>query len=115
MSGPVARVRRKKIEENRPGWGLRTDGAAKGEGWLGILKRPTGGISTEITAGVQIGGRETEIPLIVPTLSAEEVKWLLSADLQAPDFYQHLPSSIMKKAIAHAEQRIKAGKSPLRD
>lgn len=93
-------------------YGLRPNGTPKGEGWLGLLKRPDGKLSTEITAGVQFNGKETDIPLIVPTLSADEVRYLLSANIRSPDFYAKLPPSIMQKAIAHATKRLAAGLSP---
>jgi len=79
----------------------------KGEGWLGILKRPDGDISTELSTGFLIDGKEMEVPLLVPTLSADEVKFLLSSTPGTS-----LPDSIRQKAVAHAMKRIEAGLSP---
>lgn len=96
-------------------WGNRPNGDPKGAGWLGVLPRPDGGVSTEISAGVEIGGKETEIPLMVPTLEPQEVQWLLRADTSSPQFYQQMPPSIMQKATDHARQRMALGKSPFID
>ena len=56
---------------------LRADGTPKGEGYFGKLKRPDGDVSTELSIGVNLGGKETEIPTLVPTLSEEEKNYLL--------------------------------------
>ena len=92
---------------DRSTWGKREDGSPKGGGFLGVLKRPGGGISTEISIGVPINGKETEIPTLVPTLDEKEKNWLLTHSPQ-----DKMPESIRQKAVAHAEERIKAGKSP---
>ena len=92
---------------DRSTWGKREDGSPKGGGFLGVLKRPGGGISTEISIGVPINGKETEIPTLVPTLDEKEKNWLLT---HSPK--DKMPESIRQKAVAHAEERIKAGKSP---
>jgi hypothetical protein len=39
-------------------YGNRPDGSAKGGGYFGELKRPDGGVSTEISVGVGIDGKE---------------------------------------------------------
>ena len=90
----------------------RPDGKPKGEGWLGPIKHANGKIATEITAGVNIHGKETGIPLMVPTLDANEVRHLMSVDPRNPDFFKTLPPTIMQKAVDHAMQRIAEGKSP---
>jgi hypothetical protein len=95
--------------------GARPDGTQKGYGYMGLLARPEGGWSTEISAGIEIDGQEVEIPLLVPTLTESEKKWLLAADTDAGDFYEKLPAGIMGKAIAHAKQRIADGLSPFKD
>ena len=92
---------------DRSTWGNRPDGTPKGAGFLGVLKRPDGGISTELSIGVPINGKETEIPTLVPTLDAKEKEWLLTHEPTTK-----IPESILKKAVAHAEGRIKSGKSP---
>jgi hypothetical protein len=94
-------------QEDRSTWGKRPDGSEKGAGFFGVLKRPDGGISTEISVGLPIGGKEMDVPTLVPTLTEDEKNWLLTHDIK-----DKIPESIMKKAKAHAEERIKAGKSP---
>lgn len=93
-------------------WDKREDGSQKGNGWLGLLKRPDGGVSSEISVGVNIGGKEQEIPLIVPSLTRSEVTTLLSSDPKDPSFFSSLPDSIKRKAIDFARNRISKGESP---
>src|SRR3990167_9952579 len=81
---------------------LRLDGSRKGAGWLGPIKRPDGQISTEISVGVDLGGKEIEIPLMVPGLTTDEIGYLLNNDISAPDFIKNMPKAIMQKAINHA-------------
>ena len=91
-----------------PDW-KRADGTQKGMGFLGALKfkdPKTGktGTSTELSIGVNINGKEVEIPSLVPTLSPDEIKHLLNGGEPTPE--------IIKKAVDHATERMKAGKSP---
>ena len=86
------------------GYGARTDGTPKGRGYFGELKRPDGDISTELSIGINLGGNETEIPMLVPVLSRAEIDHLLSGGEPT--------ESIVRKAADHAKQRIQAGKSP---
>lgn len=96
-------------------FGFRKDGRPKGRGWLGVLRRPNGGISSEISVGVQINGQETEIPLIVPTLDHAEIQHLLTVNPDSPDFFHTLPPTILQKAIEHARTRIHQNLSPFAD
>ena len=90
---------------------LRQDGSQKGEGFLGVLKRKDGGVSTEISIGTSdVNGKEMEIPLIVPTLAPEEVKYLLDTPTDKLDSSKKIYDSIERKAIAHAKKRIAEGK-----
>lgn len=94
----------------------RVDGTQKGMGWLGPMKHlRTGGTSTEISVGVDLGGKETLIPLMVPGLNEMELMYLLANDPQSPDFQTKMPRSIMDKAVNHAIERIGAGQSPFKD
>lgn len=86
------------------GYGKRADGSNKGKGFLGELKRPDGDVSTEISVGVNIGGREMEIPTLVPTLTKQEVSRLLAGGDPT--------EAIIQKAVDHARMRIGQGKSP---
>ena len=106
MSGTVG----KGFDPNNPStWGKRPDGSQKGAGYFGVLKRPDGNVSTEISIGVGLGGKEMDIPLIVPTLTKSELNKLLSMPL-GKNF--NPPESIIKKAVDHARMRIDQGKSP---
>ena len=96
-------------------YGNRPDGSAKSKGFFGELKRPSGGVSTEISIGVGIKGKETTIPLIVPTLSKDELNYLLKVDPKSKTFFDKMPKSIIEKAVDHASMRMEAGKSPFAD
>jgi hypothetical protein len=86
---------------------LRPDGTPKGQGFFGPLSVPgANSIATEYSVGVQIGGKQMDIPSLVPTLTRAEVDQVL----QAAAAGQHPPEPIIKKAQAYAESRIKAGK-----
>ena len=89
------------------GYGKRPDGTPKGRGFLGELKRPDGKVSTEISVGVNIGGKEMDIPTLVPTLTKAEVSSLLKGDRPS--------DAIVQKAVDHAKQRIAQGKSVFAD
>lgn len=96
-----------KILKPKPDYGNRSDGTKKGRGFLGELKRPDGNISTEISIGVNIGGREMEIPTLVPGLTQQEQDSLLKGERPS--------EAIVKKAVAHAKERIKSGKNVFAD
>lgn len=87
-------------------WGARADGTEKGDGYFGPLqmKDGSGSVATEISVGVNIDGREMEVPTLVPTLTQAERDHLLSG--RAPT------QEIVRKAAEHARGRIAAGKSP---
>lgn len=58
---------------------------------------------------VEINGKETEIPTLVPTLTEKE-KALMVNDI-IPN-KKEIPQAIANKAIIHANKQINAGKSP---
>lgn len=89
-------------------FGNRPSGEAKGTGYLGVLQRPAGGVSTELSIGVNLNGKETEIPLMVPTLNQKELDWLMTNEPKP----SALPESIKRKAIDHARMRMQQGQSP---
>jgi len=93
----------------------RPDGSAKGDGFFGKLNRPDGSVSTEISVSVGMNGKEMNIPLIVPTLTKQELNYLLSTDVESKSFFSNMPPSIMDKAYEHAKMRIKSGMSPFAD
>ena len=86
---------------------VRIDGTPKGKGWLGVLKRPDGKVSTELSIGVNIGGKETLIPSLVPGLTKQEIDYLLNDG--KPN------KSIIDKAANHAIKRMQQGLSPFKD
>jgi len=98
-----------------PDYGMRNDGTQKYEGWLGPIKRPDGSVSTEISIGVGINGKEQDIPLMVPGLDKKEIDYLIKNDIKSKTFMENMPESIMNKAIEHAVQRLKSGKSPFKN
>src|SRR6266853_6195678 len=79
----------------------------KGLGYFGPLALPDGGVKGEWSVGVTIDGKQTEIPSIVPTLTKDELAKILTMKPSDP-----WPPSVLQKAIAHARQRIAAGKDP---
>jgi len=92
-----------------PSYGLRPDGSQKGQGYFGPIPMTdgSGGVMTEKTVGVNMGGEETDIPAIVPTLSAKEIEHLQSGGKPT--------ESIMRKAVEHAFERKKKGLSVYND
>ena len=80
----------------------------KGLGFLGPLKMPNGGTTSEFSIGVNIGGKEVEIPTFVPTLTKDEVQQLIGVATNGGK----VPAAIVRKAITHATQRITAGQDP---
>ena len=93
--------------EPSDGYGLRADGTKKGKGFLGEIKNADGSVSTEVSIGVNIDGKETEIPLLIPTLTEDEIKIVTSGG--------EVPKEIIDKAVSHAMERIKTGASPFAD
>ena len=89
----------------------RADGSLKSaRGYLGPVKNLVqGGTMTEVSIGVEINGKEMEVPTMVPTLTQEEIDTL--ANMQIEGNAKNIPKSIKDKAIAHAKKRLAAGKS----
>ncbi len=90
-------------------FGLREDGTEKDIGFLGLLKRPDGRVSSELSISVEVDGEELFIPTLVPGLTKKEIEFLLN--LQDGEA-KTIPDSIIDKAIKHALKRKKQGKSP---
>jgi len=90
-------------------FGFREDGTPKGNGWLGVLKMKNGSkdVMSEYSIGVEIGGRETLIPTLVPTLENDEINHLLRGGKPT--------NTIIQKAVDHAIERLKLGLSPFKD
>jgi len=100
---------------DKSNWGKRADGTDKGEGWLGVLDRPDGKVSSEISVGVELDGQEVEIPTLVPTLDKSEVQYLLENPINSTTFNTPVGKSIMGKAVEHARRRLSTGQSPFAD
>ena len=90
-------------------FGKRVDGTLKGTGWLGELKMKDGTdrVMTEFSIGVNINGKETEIPTIVPTLEKKEIDYLLEGNKPTKE--------IIDKALTHAIKRLKNRQSPFKN
>lgn len=84
------------------GYGQRLDGSQKGNGYFGPIKRPDGAVSTELSFDFDQDGKNIAAPLLVPTLSLDEINHLMSGAKPTDAIYD--------KATAHALDRIKAGK-----
>ena len=95
-----------------PDYGLRKDKSKKGLGYFGELKRPGGGVSTEMSIGVNFGGKETEIPSLVPGISKNELNYILKTKPNPQMWKTGTGSNILRKAVDHAQLRISSGMSP---
>tara|TARA_Y100000114_G_scaffold123476_1_gene119031 strand:+ start:226 stop:612 length:387 start_codon:yes stop_codon:yes gene_type:complete len=102
-------LKRKKILPNRAEKSMRrVDGTKKSKrGWLGAIRRDDGSVMTEFSIGLNINGKERNVPSLVPTLSRKEIEFLRTKKESQP-----IPQSIQKKAKAHAIKMIKQNKSP---
>lgn len=93
--------------KNTP-YGMREDQTPKGEGYFGKIKRLDNPsmFSTELSASTEfkLNGRAVLFPLLVPTLSREEIDHLVSG--------KEPTDAITQKAEAFARQRIAKGLSP---
>ena len=92
-----------------PKYGLRPDGTKKGNGWLGKMKMTDGSNQdmTEYSITDGLGGKDILMPSVVPTLSRDEVNYLLGGGKVTPE--------ITNKAIEHAKERMRQGLSPFKD
>jgi hypothetical protein len=107
-------VETKLVDKDTQNFGIRSDGTPKGTGWLGVLKRPDGRVSTELSVGVNIDGKEVEIPSLVPTLDKTEVDYLLNSPTDSKIFETTVGKRILNKSIEHAKSRISLGLSPFK-
>lgn len=105
ITSPLTQAIMKAIQSQNNG--LRTDATMKGKGFFGLLPRPDGGVSSELSTTVDFGQGETLIPTLVPTLNRDEVNYLLNNPPQSP-----IPRPIIEKAVSFAKQRISQGLSP---
>lgn len=88
-------------------YGERHGGAGKkGRGYFGpmLMRDGSGDVATEISIGVNLNGKEVEIPTLVPGLSKSEIDHLLK--------YGNPTEEIVRKAVEHARKRMEQGKNP---
>jgi len=88
-------------------YGSRLDGTPKGDGWLGPIKSTSGDTMTELSMDFDYDGKRVLAPLLVPTLTEEEIGYLSSGNKPT--------KGIIDKAISHAIERVGKGKSPFKD
>jgi hypothetical protein len=89
----------------------RPDGSAKGMGWLGPYKNASGDDVTEYSIGVEIDGKQIDIPVLVPGLSDKEIKSILKAS----EYGEFPHGDIIDKAVNHARKMLSQGKSPFKE
>lgn len=94
----------------RAPFGRRRDGTPKGRGFFGLLRGPDGRTKTEFTVGLNINGKEMDVPTLVPTLTRKERNAVVN--MKHGD---DLPHSVMVKAREHAVSRLSRGLSPFYD
>jgi hypothetical protein len=78
-------------------YGLRLDGTPKGRGYFGPIQLPDGSVMTELGIGVDYGNGETEIPVITPLLSRDELDSLIAGNPITED--------MVRKAVTWARAR----------
>ena len=83
---------------------LGVNSGAKGSGYFGALPAADGNVMTELSSSFEHDGKVIPHPLVVPTLSAEELQHLQGGGEPTDE--------IMKKAQAFALDRIGKGLSP---
>lgn len=88
------------------------DTSIKGEGYYGRLPRldGSGEYSTELSIGTEINGRRYHIPSMVPGLTLDEMRYLLSTPEN--DLFTKSPKmmqSIQDKATRFAQMRLERG------
>lgn len=95
--------------EPAPDFGKRRDGTNKGTGFLGIQKTASGNDMTEYTVGLNINGKDIDVPTLVPGLTQKELDYLKTE----PNLRERtaINNSIIRKAEAHARKRLSEGKS----
>jgi hypothetical protein len=81
-----------------------TQGTVKGKGYFGEVPMNQGGAMTEYSSAYGQDGNLVSHPLIVPTLTKQEIDLLGMGLEPTPEIY--------KKAQDYAQKRIGAGQSP---
>ena len=81
----------------------------KGLGYFGPIALKDGSM-TEYSRTSNLNGTEVDYPLLVPTLTRDEVQWLQSN--VGGNAKLTIPPSIERKAAEHALRRMEQGQSP---
>ena len=81
-----------------------TEGSVKGKGFFGGIPTQDGSTMTEYSSAFEVGGKTVSYPLVVPTLTADELNLLRSTGEVTPE--------IEKKAQEYALSRLAEGKNP---
>jgi len=95
-----------KLSGTAKDWGMRPDGTQKGDGFLGPLQLPGGGVATEYSIGVGFDGKEMDIPTLVPTLTDKELEAMVNDIIPNQKMP---PEAIIRKAVEHARDRMAQG------
>jgi len=77
---------------------------AKGLGYFGAIPTESGAPMTEYSTTFDVDGKSISAPMVVPTLTQEELGLLTSGE--------DVPESIYQKAYEFAIQRLGQGKDP---
>ena len=81
-----------------------TEGSFKGKGYFGSIPTKDGSMMTEYSSAFDVDGKTVSYPLVVPTLTADELNLLRITGEATPE--------IEKKAQQFALDRIEQGKNP---
>lgn len=85
-------------------YGKRNDGSDKGSGWLGEIKQTNDKFATELTYDYDTPYGRFSMPLIVPTLTENEIESIRMGEQPTEEMH--------KKAFKHGLNRILQWKSP---
>jgi hypothetical protein len=81
-----------------------TEGTSKGKGYFGEIPTLDGSVMTEYSSAFEVGDKTISYPLIVPTLTTDELNLLRTTGNVTPE--------IEKKAQQFALDRLAQGKNP---
>jgi hypothetical protein len=81
-----------------------TESSFKGKGYFGAIPTKDGSMMTEYSSAFDVDGKTVSYPLVVPTLTANELNLLRTTGEATPE--------IEKKAQQFALDRIAEGKNP---
>ena len=86
-----------------PTW-YRPDGSMKGRGYFGPIPTPDGRTATELSIGVEMDGKNYQIPNLVPGVTREQIDAMISGGKITP--------AELLAAKLHFMKRFAAGLSP---